>query len=94
MVLKIIITSLIVSIISTILSKLSIRISIISIRIHGSAPLNKQDILGMQSWACQPYNIYSISPYPTTPLNRNKGSKVRFEPLLRGPKNNYCLLNP
>ena len=34
------------------------------------------------------------SAYPTTPLNRNKGSKVRFEPLLRGKKKHYCLLNP
>ncbi len=51
MVLKSVIISLIVSIISTIISKLSIIISMVSIIsiiiIHGSAPLNKQEVLGM-----------------------------------------------
>ena len=54
MVLNVIILSLIASIISIIISRLCILIStvsilvcIISIIIHGSAPLKKQDILGM-----------------------------------------------
>ena len=51
---RVTIISLTLSIISTIISKLSIivsiigrTVSIISTRIHGSAPLKKQDILGM-----------------------------------------------
>ena len=50
MVLTILIISFIVSIISMIISKISIIISIVSklsIIIHGSAPLRKQEILGM-----------------------------------------------
>ena len=54
MVLTILIISLIVGIISIIVSKISIIasnisiiVSIISIIIHGSAPLRKQEILGM-----------------------------------------------
>ncbi len=50
MVLAILITSLIVSIIIIIISKISIVsiiVSIIGIIIHGSAPLRKQEILGM-----------------------------------------------
>ena len=48
MVLKIIITSLlIVSILSMIISVASRTSGIISIIIHGSAPLRKQEILGM-----------------------------------------------
>ena len=54
MVLTILVVSLIVSIISIIISKLCITIRIvsivvgrISIIIHGSAPLHKQEILGM-----------------------------------------------
>ena len=47
MVLTILITSLIVSNISIIISKISILISEVRIRIHGSAPLRKQEILGM-----------------------------------------------
>ena len=54
MVLNIIISSLIVGIISIIISNISILLSnvrilvgMISIIIHGSAPMNKQEILGM-----------------------------------------------
>ncbi len=57
MVLTILITSLIVGIISTIISKMStivgiisIIVGIISIIIHGSATLNKQEILGMPTF--------------------------------------------
>ena len=41
------IISIIVSSISIIVSNISIIVGITSIMIHGSAPLNKQDILGM-----------------------------------------------
>ena len=41
------ITSIIISNISIIISKISILISKLSIPIHGSAPLSKQEILGM-----------------------------------------------
>ncbi len=54
MALVILIVSLIMSIISIIISKISIRVSnismivgIVCIRIHGSAPLNEQETLGM-----------------------------------------------
>ena len=47
MVLTILIISLLVSIISIIISNISIMIGIRSIRIHGSAPLKKQEFLGM-----------------------------------------------
>ena len=47
MVLTILDISLTLSIISIIVSNISIIVGIISILIHGSAPLNKQEILGM-----------------------------------------------